>query len=295
MVRLGDPAWWRRNVMLQGRLMGAIALAAAVVWASAAPAQVFDLRKYPDWTGQWDRADPGPPRYDPSKRPGRAQGAPLTPEYQANFEANLADQEAGGQGNDTTYRCIPLGMPRQMTGVSPMEFIIAPTAVYVLYESAMAGPRRIFTDGRDWPGEENTTFTGYSIGHWLDTTGSGRYDVLEIETRGLRGPRVFDPSGLPFHADNQSIFKERIYLDKANPDLMHDATTTLDHALTRPWSATKTYKRTHEAIWVENNCTENNNHVAAGKQDYMVSADGFLMPVRKGQPAPDLRYFAPQR
>ena len=33
-------------------------------------------------------------------RPGRGQGAPLTPEYQAVFEANLADQKAGGQGGE---------------------------------------------------------------------------------------------------------------------------------------------------------------------------------------------------
>ena len=31
--------------------------------------------------------------------------------------------------------------------------------------------------------------------------------------------------------------------------------------------------------------------VTVGKEDYFVSSDGFLMPVRKGQPPPDLRYF----
>ena len=272
-------------------LMGAVA-ALALLWGFAANAEIFDLGKYPDWSGQWDRADPGPPRYDPSKPPGRGQQAPLTAEYRANFEANLADQAAGGQGNDTTYRCIPLGMPRQMTGVSPMEFVIAPQAVYILYESQMAGPRRIYTDGRPWPKDPDPTFTGTSIGQWIDSTGNGRYDVLEVETRALRGPRVFDASGLPFHADNESVFKERIYLDRNNPSLMHNEITTYDHALTRPWTAIKNYRRAKDVLWVENNCTENNNHVAAGREDYMVSADGFLMPVRKGQPAPDLRYFA---
>jgi hypothetical protein len=28
-----------------------------------------------------------------------------------------------------------------------------------------------------------------------------------------------------------------------------------------------------------------------GKEDYMVSWDGHLMPTKKGQKAPDLRYF----
>ena len=241
------------------------------------------------------RRRPRPPRYDPSKPSGRGQQAPLTPEYQANFEANLADQAAGGQGNDTTYKCIPLGMPRQMTGVSPMEFIIAPKAVYVLYESAMASPRRIYTDGRAWPKDEseheNATFAGDSIGQWRDTAGSGRYDTVDVQHPNRRGPARCYPWVLHFRADNETVFKERIFLDKANPGLLHDEMTTFDHALTRPWTATKTYKRARNVVWVENNCTENNNHVAAGKEDYMVSADGYLMPVRKGQAAPDLRYF----
>src|SRR5258707_1635687 len=33
------------------------------------------------------------------------------------------------------------------------------------------------------------TYAGYSIGKWIDS-GDGRYDVLEVETRGFKGPRV---------------------------------------------------------------------------------------------------------
>jgi hypothetical protein len=29
------------------------------------------------------------------------------------------------------------------------------------------------------------------------------------------------------------------------------------------------------------------------KMLYLVSGDGFLMPIQKGQPAPDLKYFKP--
>ena len=205
--------------------IGAKGLAAA--WVATADAQGPDLGKYPDWSGQWDKSDAGPPRYDPSKPSGRGQQAPLTPEYQANFEANLADQSVGGQGNDTTYKCIPLGMPRQMTGVSPMEFVFSPGAIYILFESAMAPTRRIYTDGRDWPKDEDSTFAGYSIGHWTDGDGRGRYDTLDVETRGMRGPRVFDPSGIPVHADNQTVIKERLFSGaKANPDILHDE---IDH------------------------------------------------------------------
>src|SRR5262245_9593034 len=107
-----------RRLAMTRTSVNVIALA-VVLWTSTASAQLFDFGKYPDWTGQWDRADPGPPRYDPHKPGGRGQQAPLTPEYQANFEANIADMAAGGQGNLTTYKCLPTGMPRQMTGASP--------------------------------------------------------------------------------------------------------------------------------------------------------------------------------
>jgi hypothetical protein len=67
--------------------------------------------------------------------------------------------------------------------------------------------------------------------------------------------------------------------------------TTTDNVLTRPWSVTKSFRRLDRVIWAENNCTEGNTHVAVGKDNYMVSGDGYLMPVRKDQAPPDLRYF----
>jgi hypothetical protein len=154
--------------------------------------------------------------------------------------------------------------------------------------------RRIFTDGREWPGKLEPSFLGYSIGKWLDTKGTGRYDTLEVETRNFKGPRTFDSSGIPLHKDNQTIVKERLYLDEANPNLFHDQVTVFDHALTRPWTVLKTYGRdpgNTQPYWVENTCTENNNHLAIGKEGYMLSADGFLMPAKKNQAPPDLRYF----
>src|SRR5262249_44185794 len=157
---------------------------------------------------------------DPEKRLGRAQEPPLTAEYQAMFEASLADQAKGGQGNDATYKCIPAGMPRIMTAVFPMEIIIAPRTTYIL--SDYATPRPIYTDGRSWPKnlDEAPTFLGYSIGKWIDTDGDGRYDTLEVETRGLKGPRSFEASGIPLHDDNQTVVKERFHLDRGNPEML---------------------------------------------------------------------------
>ena len=80
------------------RSIGALALAAALAMPTASLA--FDESKYPDLKGQWTRArEPilggGQAPFDPSKPTGRGQQAPLTPEDQAIYEANLADQATG--------------------------------------------------------------------------------------------------------------------------------------------------------------------------------------------------------
>src|SRR5437660_1507522 len=170
--------------MLARNSIGAVALLLALL-AGIVTAPGQELTKYPDWKGQWRRANVpgavGQPPHDPSKPPGRGQQAPLTPEYQAIFEANLADQAAGGHGSDTTHVCTPDGMPRVMSAYEPIEFILTPETTYVLLDH-MEHNRRIYTDGRGWRTNIEPTFSGYSIGKWIDEDGDGRYDVLEIET-----------------------------------------------------------------------------------------------------------------
>jgi hypothetical protein len=268
----------------------AMAVGIALALALAVPgAQAFDETKYPDWSGQWHRPRGVGIQWDQTKPLGRGQQAPLTAEYQALFEASLADQAKGGQGEDARFTCIPPGMPRIMTIIWPAEFVILPKITYVNFENHM--PRRIYTDGRSFPTNEEPSFQGYSIGHWRDTDGDGNYDTLEVDTRNLKGPRTFETTGLPMHKDNQTVVKERIALGKDNPDILVNEITTIDNALTRPWTVIKTYRRERNFIWFENICAEGNAHVAIGKENYMMSADGLLMPARKNQAPPDLRYF----
>jgi hypothetical protein len=275
--------------------IGAAALVASLC-VTFSGAFAFDESKYPDLKGGWRRvAVPGivgQPGYDPTKFDGKAQQAPLTPEYQAIFEKNLIDQAAGGQGTDPTYTCLSPGMPRVMTTFTPFEIVVTPQMTNMLIQH-IHDSRRIFTDGRDFPKMIEPTFVGYSVGKWIDENGDGRYDVLEIETRGLKGPRSFSPSGIPLAFDNQSIFKERLYLDKADPNVLYDEITTIDNALTRPWTVTKKYARVplKQIEWTEEVCEEGNGHVEIGKDSYFLSGDGQLMPTVKDQPPPDLRYF----
>ena len=271
--------------MLYQSSIGAIVLAAALCMATTG-AQAFDDTKYPDWKGRWDRGGI-PPRWVAA-----GQKAPLTPEYQALFEWNTADQKAGGHGLEPSWLCLPPGMPRIMNVFEPMELVITPDVTYVLL-SHIHDNRRIYTDGRDWPKEIEPSFKGYSIGRWIDADGDGRYDVLEVETRGMKGPRTYDTSGLPLHSDNKTVVKERLYLDKADPMVMWDEITTIDNALTGPWTVKKKYVRDSNPRpnWIEEVCAENNPHIRIQNDNYFIGADGLLMPAKKGQAPPDLRYF----
>jgi hypothetical protein len=51
----------------------------------------------------------------------------------------------------------------------------------------------------------------------------------------------------------------------------------------RVGSGSKWYQRERNPVWVEAICSEQNDHLKLGGEDYMVSADGFIMPAKKGQ------------
>jgi hypothetical protein len=268
----------------------------SVAWAATAggPA-IGEGMRYPDFESQWRNptADRGANPWDPTKPMGLGQEAPLTSEYQAIFEASLRDQAKGGQGNNYEAACVLSGMPRIMSLAGPMEILIQPSHMLMIFQNAL--PRRIYTDGRDFPKNTEPGFQGYSIGKWIDEDGDGRYDVLEAETRNFTGPRALESTGLPLHADNQTVVKERLFLNRNNSDVLHDEITTIDNAFTHPWTVGKQYVRERKARWSEYYCRESDTRVFIGKEQYLVNADGKLMPARKDQPPPDLRYFGQPR
>jgi hypothetical protein len=258
---------------------------ASVLAAAIGGARAHDEKKYPDLRGQWRRV--GSAEWTPA-----GQKPPLTPEYQAIYDAGLKDQLAGGHGTEPSYMCLPPRMPRAMLAYTQMEVVVTQDTTYILIDH-INDNRRIFTDGRDWPAEVEPSFRGYSIGKWLDEDGDGRYDALEVETRHFKGPRAYDTTGLPLHSDNQTVVKERIYFDKADPNVFYDDITTIDHALTKPWTVTRTYRRSNDRRpeWLEMNCAEGNTHVHLGNENYFIGADGLLMPAKKNQAPPDLKWF----
>jgi hypothetical protein len=264
-------------------------LIAAALCMMSSVGLAFDETRYPNLSGQWQRV--GEPLWAGSEAANRA--APLTPEYRAMYEANLAALKEGGHsGIDPTRICLPPGMPRIMNLYEPMEIVLTPDTVHFLIEH-IHDSRRIHTDGRAWTSDIDDGFRGTTHGQWLDEDGDGRFDVLVAETRHFLGPRTFDATGLPLHNDNNTVVRERIYLDKADPNLLHDEITVTDSALTQPWTVKKSYRRGENLPNVarESVCADNNNLVTIGNEEYTVGTDGILVPTRRGQPGPDLRYF----
>ena len=272
--------------MLYRSSIGAVAMAAALL-ATPLAAQVVDFGKYPDFKGQWVRSG------NPNNWRELAGPPPLTPEYQKIFDDITADVKAGGPGNWPSTFCVPAGMPALMSFYDPAEIIVMPEVTHILISHNDDSYRRIYTDGRDWPKDPELTYAGYSIGKWVDEDGDGKYDVLEVETRFLKNPRGYDTSGLPFHSDGQTRITERIHLDKADPNTLIDEITVIDHALTRPYVKIQkaTRNKSPRPLWHSDVCSEDNTWVKIGDEPYYLSAEGNLMPSKKNQAPPDLRYF----
>ena len=93
-------------------LTTAMALALCLAHAEANAQRLVQdqvAARYPSFKGQWVRIGGGG-QFDPDKPPVRGQQPPLTDEYKAIWEQNIADARAGSQYYNTTVRCMYSGM-----------------------------------------------------------------------------------------------------------------------------------------------------------------------------------------
>jgi hypothetical protein len=227
---------------------GAALLAAAstVCLANGTPAPKPDtwaaIGKLPDWTGVWEITR-GPPGSGAPEQPA------LTPDYAAKVKAYKAEQDKGGNQDDSTANCVPPGMPQIMNQPYPMEFLFTPGKITVVIE-AYSQMRRIFTDGRKPPADPDATYNGYSIGRWEG-------DTLIVDTIGFVADTPLSQSGMQ-HSDKMRI-EERMRL--AAPDRLEIRTTVTDPvALTKPWTSVKTLARHRNWDIAEYVCEQNNRN-----------------------------------
>ena len=171
-----------------------------------------------------------------------------------------------------------------------MEIIVMPYATNMML-GEVSEIRRIYTDGRKWPEELEPAHSGYSIGAWEDTDRDGRYDTLVVETRGMKGPARSTAADclcttIMRRSSKSVLASIKPIRSSARRD--HDHRPRAHSTLDRDSELTSA---SEIRIGSEFVCSEHNRYVTIGTETYSTSDDDFLMPSRKGQPAPDLRYF----
>jgi hypothetical protein len=227
--------------------------------------------KLPDWSGTWaarqsNLAGGSGGNSGGSVVPGPVRNPyPYTPEFQSRFEANALAERSGGTLFDPAVNCVPQGMPGIMANPYPIEFLITPVKVVILIE-IHGQVRRIYTDGRGHPPEEDLdyTFNGHSIGHWDGET-------LVVDTVGLKGSTKLDRANV--HSDALHV-TERIR--RVDSNTLEDQVTLADaKAFTKPWSTTYHWDRKEGPEWdlKEYVCAENNRNASEAS-----GRDGFAPP-----------------
>ena len=249
------------------KLPSSFAAAAATQPVNKAWPKAYKPKSRRDFTGNWVRRQDSP-SWVPFVTRGRAQNAPLTPEYEAIFKRHDDNARAGHPTGDITANCLPQGMPRIMTMTFPMEIVQDDSQVHI-YAEWQEQTRRIYVDGRPLDPDPDSTFYGQSVGHWEG-------DVLYATTFGVRGDTNLEASGLP-HSDKLVTY-ERMWLSDDNT--LNDEITLVDpKAYTRPWTVVKSYARGEPGMPVlPYVCLENNRNP--------IAADGSIQTVLQGVKTP---------
>ena len=153
--------------------------------------------------GQWKRPRGVGTQWDQTKPSGLAPAGAADAGIPGDAGGEHRRPGAGGQGSDTRVTCVTNGMPRIMT-VTFADRIRDPAGGHLRpFREPTCRAASTPTAATSRPDEE-PSYLGYSIGKWIDKDGDGRYDTLEVETRNFKGPRTYENSGLPLHADNQT-------------------------------------------------------------------------------------------
>ncbi len=157
-----------------------------------------------------------------------AEVPPRTPWGEAKF--NLYKPSYGNRavppalGNDPIGKCDPMGLPRILFYVTPIEFIETPNRILMFFERSRQW-RQIWMDGRELPKDPDSTWYGYSVGHWDG-------DTLVIESIGFDERSWLDHFGNP-HSDQMRLVERWHRLDRDNLEL--NLTLTDPKTYTKPW------------------------------------------------------------
>jgi len=163
------------------------------------------------------------------------------------WAAALAKQRTADNARDDPHvRCLPSNPPRNWALPHYQKIIQVPGLVALLSEFN-ASYRQIFTDGRALPVDPQPSWSGYSVGRWID-------GALVVDTMGLRDDLWLDMNGNPM--TSAARITERIRRPTFG-SLEVEFTVNDPKAYTKPWTVVLKQSIVVDSELVDEICLEN--------------------------------------
>jgi hypothetical protein len=189
----------------------------------------------PDFNGVWSAP------YTPDlSRPGGPP--PFTPFGAEQYKNHLG-------GDDPHGFCQPTGPTRAIHSPFPFQIVQTAGMMTLLFEIDHTF-RRIFTDGRGHPEDQDLTWYGDSIGKYEG-------NKLTVDTTGVSGRSWLDTAG---HQHSDQLHITEVF-EKTGPDTIQWTVTFEDPVyFTKPWTISLPFRREKYDI-MEMICTDNNRDI----------------------------------
>lgn len=186
-----------------------------------------------DFNGVWQMP------YTPNLERPYGRPLPLTPFGEEKYKTHLG-------GDDPHGYCQPTGPTRAFHSPFPFQIVQSAGMMTVLFEIDHTF-RRIFTDGRQHPRDQDVTWYGDSIGKYEG-------NELHVDTMGISDRSWLDTAG---HQHSDKLHVSEVFA-KTGPDTI-TWTATFDDPVyfTKPWTISLEMKRQKYDI-MEMICTDNN-------------------------------------
>jgi len=174
-----------------------------------------------DFSGVWlTQGGPG------GEGPGGDE-PPMTPWAKAKYDANKPGYgpKAAPGGNDPILQCDPMGYPRVMYFLLPMEFANVNGRVVMFFEREHTY-REIWTDGRKLPDDPDPSWYGTAVGKWEDDY------TLAVNSNGYDERTWLGANGQP-HSDEMKLTERYHRVDRDTIEF--NLTIDDPKAYTKPW------------------------------------------------------------
>jgi hypothetical protein len=197
----------------------------------------------PDLSGLWNKISP---KY------ARNITADLKPEEIQSWARALVEQRREDLGKEyMNVKCVPLGpgyaTSADITGAEMMKIVQTPGLILILNPDLTY--RQIFLDGRALESAPNSTWMGYSVGHWDG-------DALVVESFGFNNRTWLDHDG---HPHTEGLRMTERYRRRDFGHLEIEVTLSDPPAYARPWTVAVRAELAADTEIIEFVCNENSH------------------------------------